>query len=102
MLPQRLRRETGAAAARIPRPAVTPPTFSLQDKLDHIARERDLLALQSDLVRDGLREGDTVRRLDGGLVGRLLIVREDRPPRLLVRADDGTMTEYAPGQWRRI
>lgn len=81
---------------------MNPPTLSLQDKLDRIAHERELLALQLELVRDGLREGEAVCRCDGGPSGRLVIARDDHPPRLLVRAEDGTMTEYAPGQWRRI
>jgi hypothetical protein len=82
-------------------PLVPPPVLSLQDKLDRIAHERDVLALQRELAREGLREGDAVRQLDGGASGRLLIAREAHPPRLLVQADDGTLSDYRPADWRR-
>jgi hypothetical protein len=80
------------------RPA--PPVVSLQAKLDHIAHERDVLALQRTLAQLGLRDGDPVCSLDGGTRGRLLIARDESPPRLLVRADDGVLTDFAPARWR--
>ena len=81
--------------------SLSPPrALSLQDKLDCIAHERDVLALQRVLANDGLREGDPVRLRDGSVAGRLLITREEEPPRLLVQADDGSRRDYAPGAWR--
>jgi len=77
------------------------PVYSLQDKLDRIAHERDVLALQRELARDGLREGDVVRQVGGEASGRLLIDRNVQPPCLCVRVDDGTLTEYSPVRWRR-
>lgn len=79
----------------------TPPVLSLQEKLDRIAHERDVLALLRDLAREGLREGDPVQSLAGGGAGRLLIAREENPPRLLVRHSDGSDSEYSPACWRR-
>jgi hypothetical protein len=80
----------------------TPPVLSLQEKLDRIAHDRDVLALQRELAREGLREGDPVERLAGGEAGRLLISRDEYPPRLLVRRADGTCVEFAPGVWRGV
>ena len=82
-------------------PPLTPPVLSLQDKLDHIAHERDVLDLQRQLARDGLREGDPVQQHDGGATGRLVIARDEQPPRLRVQADDGTRIDYSPAAWRR-
>jgi hypothetical protein len=76
--------------------------LSLQDKLDHIAHERDVLDLQRQLARCGLREGVPVQRHDGGTTGRLVISRDEQPPRLRVQADDGTRVDYAPEAWRRV
>lgn len=78
-----------------------PPVLSLQEKLDRIAHERDVLALQRDLAQCGLREGDPLRSLDGSARGRLLIDRDESPPRLLVRTDDGTLSDYSATRWRR-
>jgi len=78
----------------------TRPSLSLQDKLDRIAHERDVLALQRELARSGLREGDALLAPDGVARGRLLIAREESPPRLCVLAADGTLAEYC-ASWRR-
>ena len=75
--------------------------LSLQDKLDRIAHERDVLALQRELADRGLREGDTVLAVDGNARGRLLIARDETPPRLRVLADDGTASDFSPSRWRR-
>lgn len=84
------------------RSPLTPPrALTLQDKLDRIAHERDVLELQRRLAYDGLREGDHVRRHDGSASGRLLIDRDERPPRLLVQSDDGIRSDYVGGTWRR-
>jgi hypothetical protein len=77
------------------------PALSLQDKLDRIAHERDVLALQRELAQRGLREGDTVLALDGGRRGRLLIARDESPPRLRVQAADGAIAEYCASSWQR-
>ncbi len=61
----------------------TRPALSLQEKLDRIAHDRDVLALQRQLAERGLREGDTVL------------------PRLRVLAEDGTAAEFSPSRWRR-
>jgi len=79
----------------------TPPVLTLQEKLDRIAHERDVLALQRDLAREGLREGDPVHSVSGGGAGLLLIARGEHPPRLLVRHSDGSISEYSPACWRR-
>jgi hypothetical protein len=79
----------------------TRPALSLQEKLDRIAHDRDVLALQRQLAERGLREGDTVLALDGGARGRLLIARDESPPRLRVLAEDGTAAEFSPSRWRR-
>ena len=79
----------------------TRPALSLQEKLDRIAHDRDVLALQRQLAERGLREGDTVLALDGGARGRLLIARDESPPRLCVLAEDGTAAEFSPSSWRR-
>ena len=78
-----------------------PPALSLQQKLDRIAHERDVLSLQRELAQDGLREGDPVLALDGGARGRLLIARDEDPPRLRVLAEDGTLSEFSAARWRR-
>ena len=83
-------------------PDVSPrPVLSLQDKLDRISHERDVLALQRQLAAGGLREGDTVTAVDGGARGRLLIARDETPPRLRVLADDGTASDFSPSRGRR-
>jgi hypothetical protein len=78
-----------------------PPALSLQEKLDRIAHERDVLALQRELAQGGLREGDIVRAADGNVRGRLTITRNESPPRLRVVADDGTLSDYSVASWRR-
>lgn len=77
------------------------PALSLQDKLDRIAHERDVLALQQQLAENGLREGDKVLALEGGAHGRLLIAREQSPPRLQVLTDDGTLADFSACRWQR-
>ncbi len=99
-------RETSCAACRsaptpMKSPLPPPRALSLQDKLDRIAHERDVLELQRLLARDGLREGDAVQQVDSGASGRLLIARNEQPPRLLVQADDGTSSDYTVDRWRR-
>jgi len=78
-----------------------PPVLSLQQKLDRIAHERDVLALQRELAQGGMREGDPVRALDSGARGRLVIARDETPPRLRVLADDGTLSDFSAARWHR-
>ncbi len=82
-------------------PLPPPRALSLQDKLDRIAHDRDVLELQRQLAHDGLREGETVRQVNGGANGRLLIARDEQPPRLLVQTDAGERTDYSPDHWHR-
>ena len=79
----------------------TRPALSLQEKLDRIAHERDVLALRRELADSGLREGDTVRAAGGAARGRLLISRDESPPRLRVLADDGTLSDFSAARWQR-
>lgn len=76
-----------------------PEPLSLQEKLDQIAREREVLALRSELVRHGLREGDHVRDLDGDVTGQVLIVQESMPPRIVVATDGGSQAAFAGRRW---
>lgn len=78
-----------------------PPALSLQEKLDRIAHERDILALQRELAQEGLREGDVVRGADGEVRGRLVITRNESPPRLRVVSDDGVQSDFSVASWRR-
>jgi len=78
-----------------------PPALSLQDKLDRIAHDRDVLALQRVLADGGLREGDAVCAVTGDRRGRLQITRDESPPRLRVVADDGSASDYSAALWRR-
>jgi hypothetical protein len=77
------------------------PALSLQNKLDQISHDRDVLHLMRDLARAGLREGDRVRHVATGSVGRLSIARQDDPPRLLVALDDGGHEAFASDIWQR-
>lgn len=84
--------------SELPPPA---PALSLQNKLDHIAHERDVLALLRDLARHGLREGDVVRRADG-LPGRLAIERQESPPRVVVATEVGSREPYHSEHWQPV
>lgn len=77
------------------------PALSLQNKLDQIAHDRDVLALMRQLARDGLREGDPVRRAGDGTAGRLTIDRQETPPRIVVATDIGDRVPFDHGHWRR-
>jgi hypothetical protein len=76
-----------------------PPALSLQHKLDRIARERDVLALMGELARAGLREGDAVRHIATGAIGRLWIDRDGEPPSAFVVTEDGGREPYSAGRW---
>jgi hypothetical protein len=87
-----------AMKSELPPPA---PALSLQNKLDQIAHERDVLALLRELARQGLREGDAVRRADDGTPGRLTIERQESPPRIMVATDLGSREPFSLNQWQR-
>ncbi len=82
----------------LPSPA---PVLSLQHKLDQIAHDRDVLALLHELARQGLREGDPVRRATDGAPGRLAIDRDESPPRVVVVTDLGDCELFSLLHWRR-
>jgi hypothetical protein len=73
----------------------------LQKKLDQIAHERDVLALLRELAREGLREGDPVRRTADGTPGRLTIDRQESPPRIVVATEVGSREPFSLAHWRR-
>lgn len=77
------------------------PALSLQGKLDQISHDRDVLHLLRDLARHGLREGDTVRNLADRTEGRLVISRQDHPPRVMVALHGGDQEPFALERWRR-
>jgi hypothetical protein len=77
------------------------PALSLQNKLDQIAHDRDVLALLRDLARDGLREGDPVRRAEDGTPGRLAIDRQESPPRVVVATEIGSRLPFDRARWQR-
>jgi hypothetical protein len=88
----------------VPMNSELPPpstTLSLQSKLDQIAHERDVLALLRELARDGLREGDAVRRIDDGTAGRVAIDRRESPPRIVVATAAGGREPFSAANWRR-
>ena len=85
--------------SELPPPA---PAMSLQNKLDQIAHDRDVLALLRDLAREGLREGDAVRRTDDGTPGRVTIDRQETPPRIVVSTELGSREPYNLTHWRPI
>jgi hypothetical protein len=76
-----------------------PAAQSLQNKLDHIARDRDVLALQRELALDGLREGDDVRHVDAGTLARVVIARGEDPPRVVVMRRDGAFEAFSRTVW---
>ncbi len=77
------------------------PALSLQGKLDQISHDRDVLHLLRELARHGLREGDMVRNTADGTEGRLVISRQDQPPRTLVALTDGSREHFSTDTWRR-
>lgn len=77
------------------------PALSLQGKLDQISHDRDVLHLLRELARHGLREGDTVRNPADGTEGRLVISRQDHPPRVMVALHGGDHEPFALEHWRR-
>lgn len=82
-------------------PTSPAPVLSLQHKLDQIAHDRDVLALMRELARQGLREGDPVRRAADGVPGRLAIDRRESPPRVVVATDVGHCEPFNQSHWQR-
>lgn len=83
-------------------PARTTP-LSLQDKLDHISYERDVLAIRRDLARHGLHEGDSVRHLNDGVRGRVVVIaRSGTVPYSAVETDTGGELPFDYANWSLI
>lgn len=74
---------------------------TLQTKLDQIARERAVLALLRELAALGLREGDPVRNVESGEVGRLTVTRADDAPRAVVTLPAGGQAAF-DDCWQRF
>jgi hypothetical protein len=74
--------------------------FSMQHKLDQIAKDRGVLELQRDLLRLGLREGDRVIDQRGQQAGTVAIDRRVWPPRLLVKVDGGSVAPWSAEHWK--
>jgi hypothetical protein len=74
--------------------------LSLQNKLDQISHDRDVLHLLRDLARAGVREGDTVHHARDGIQGRIVVARQDHPPRVMVSLDDGSLAAFDADLWR--
>jgi hypothetical protein len=87
-----------AMKSELPPPA---PALSLQNKLDQIAHDRDVLALQRELARQGLREGDRVRRAKDGTPGHVTIDRQESPPRIVVATEVGSREPFSLLHWQR-
>jgi hypothetical protein len=82
-------------------PRIPGTPLSLQDKLDHISRERKVLAILRDLVRHGLHDGDAVRHRASGMHGWVTVLRAEDEPHPVVVLDDGTRTEFRAEDWNR-
>jgi hypothetical protein len=84
-------------------PEKLPPAtqLSMQDKLDLIAHEREVLELLRELATLGFCEGDPVRHIASGAIGRLLITREDPAPHVVVTLPSGSRTAF-DSRWRHI
>lgn len=74
--------------------------FSLQAKLDQIAREREVLSVLQALARVGLREGDAVRHTESGVLGHVAIRRDAAEPIAIVRTVSGPVEAFDATLWR--
>jgi hypothetical protein len=74
--------------------------FSLQAKLDQIAREREVLSVLQSLARLGLREGATVFHTASGATGRIAVRRDDGPAVAVVQIATGAVELFDPQLWR--
>lgn len=80
---------------------IPPPSarLSMQTKLDQIAHDRDVLSLLRALAALGLREGDRLRHVDTGEIGRLNVAREDDRPRAVVVLSSGSRATFDTTRW---
>lgn len=69
--------------------------LSLQEKLETLAREREVLMALRDLARRGLREGDLLKHSIDGCEGRLTVQRTGPAAGILVQTGDGTRLPYS-------
>lgn len=77
------------------------PPLSLQDKIDRIARDRQVLGVLRELMRHGLHDGDAVQHCTEGSRGRLVVLRSTGEPTPVVMLDDGTQVTFRAADWRR-
>lgn len=73
----------------------------MQEKLDLIAHEREVLELLRELAALGFCEGDPVRHIASGEIGRLLVTREETTPRVVVTLTSGSRTTF-DSRWRHV
>jgi len=79
-------------AVEVPtRLCLAPAVFSLQARLDQIAREREVLSVLQSLARLGLREGDMVSNTASGATGRISVRRHDGPAVAVVQIATGAV-----------
>ena len=74
--------------------------FSLQAKLDQIAREREILSVLQSLARLGLREGDAVVHVSTRAQGQIAVQRDERPAVAVVRTVTGSTEAFDADLWR--
>lgn len=74
--------------------------FSLQAKLDQIAREREILSVLQSLARLGFREGDAVVNVSSHQAGRIAVQRGDGPAVAIVRTAAGSIEAFDAALWR--
>jgi hypothetical protein len=74
---------------------------SLQQRLERVARERDVLAVLRELARHGLREGDQVLNLRTSISGRLHVDCNAPDPVPVVDTDLGCCRVASLSEWQR-
>lgn len=70
----------------------------MSEKLETLAREREVLMALRDLARRGLREGDLLRHSVEGCEGRLTVQRTGPQAGILVQTGDGQRRPYS-SEW---
>lgn len=72
--------------------------LSMREKLDALAREREVLIALRDLARSGLHEGDTLTHRTEGKQGRLLVQRTGPSAGIMIQTTDGERCPYS-SEW---
>ena len=72
----------------------------LSERLEHLAREREVLALRRRLLRRGLLDGDRVRNLRTGIVGTLQVGLVGGEAIATVDSEFGVQTVVDPSHWQ--